>query len=144
MKTFYLVALFMFLAFGQLAQATELVLSKPSIVIVYSSPEKARSAKEGEENAEADADFSFYTLKIQKAMASIKGITIIKSKANQFRFANSDEKPVSHNDLHGLGFIFYKPQTKPVIFKGVATDEDVVCEASKFFEIKVKGYECGL
>jgi hypothetical protein len=121
-----------------------LVLKKPSLVIVYPLAEKSTSVKEQEELADADADFYYYASKIQKAMANSKTIAIVNSKANLFRFANKTQKSLSRKQLEGLGFIFYKPNSKPLVFKGVATDEDVVCQATIYFQIKVDGYECAL
>lgn len=144
MRIRYYIVLMFLIIFSKAAKASELALKRPSLVIVYPVAEKATSVKDQEESSEAASDFYYYAAKIQKAMANRQSVDLVSSKASHFSFANRTQKTLSRKQLQGLGFIFYKPNSKPFVFEGVATDEDVVCKAATYFQIKVDGYECAL
>ena len=143
MRTFFVAAASALILFADFANGKELNLHDASVVIFFSKSKALSSQKENEEFDEALADFGYYAGKFKEATKGQRVFRVIDSSAEQIRFGHNERSPVKSSDLGGFGFIFYKPRVQPVVIEGVATDVDLVCEASKLFKMSVEGYHCG-
>src|SRR6476661_5594511 len=109
-------------------EPTALVLNRPSVVVVYTPDAEVTEASRKEPGfADFIDDFEYYTQTVAAALHNTKGIAFYRSTSATISFKGGEHLPVTRQSLAGYGFIVYVPGKSPVIFRGVATDDDVLC-----------------
>ncbi|MFT3807853.1 hypothetical protein [Arenimonas sp.] len=104
-----------------------LVLDRVSVVAVFTPDSEIGEAERDEEGfADFVDDFEHYRRETAQALRDNPKVFYADSSAKEFRFKGSSQ-PVSRQSLSGYGFIVYAPGHDPVLFRGVATDDDVLC-----------------
>lgn len=137
------------LATGGLGQSADrtpasLVLSRPSVVVVF-TPGSEVTATSRQEPGFDDFidDFEYYARSLAVALRSDGEVAFYNSSAREIQFAGREHPPVTRQSLSGFGFVVYVPGKDPVIFQGVATDDDVLC-ALKALDPRLKiSPQCG-
>jgi hypothetical protein len=123
--------------------ASDLVLEKPSVVVLY-TPDADISRVDQNEPGFPDFldDFQTYQASVASALEGNPQIRYIATTARLVRFKGTS-RTVSRQALGGYGFVVFVPGETPVVFQGVATDHDVLCELRRQMPgaITVKG--CG-
>jgi hypothetical protein len=140
--------LFIAIFFAGLALATglpsTLTLDRPSVVAVY-TPDNEVTAAEKSSDGFADFidDFWVYRQAIESALRGNKEVAFVNSSATRILFKGNEHTPITRSSLSGYGFVIYVPGQAPVIFRGVATDDDVLCELKQIDpHVKVSA-QCG-
>ena len=141
-RTFLLLAIAVS-TFPAIAADGALVLRSPTVVILRDTQAEVRAHRKDQNYGEASSDFALYALRFEKAMKQHSDIKVIWSSRTQVRFTGNESPPVPRKSAEGgWGFVFYTPGAAPVVYRGVATDDHLVCIASRLFKRKVNEYAC--
>ena len=132
-------------AFASAASGREphLVLSKPSVVVLY-TPDRELSQAELNEPGFADFidDFQTYQMALAAALKGNRQVQFIATSALAVRLKGV-QKPLSRKALGGFGIVVFVPGKPPAVFEGVATDTDVLCELQRRLPKAVVVHGCG-
>ena len=119
-------------------------LRRPTILVLIDPVAEIRKHEDDREYVEALGDFGVYTNKMVNALRGQRGVRVRWSSADSVRFPGTQFKRVVRREVDGgWGYVFYRPGHEPIVYEGVAVDDDLVCTAIRLFEIKVHGYSCG-
>jgi len=124
--------------------ASALVLDRASVVVVFTpDSEVTKSTREEPGFDDFIDDFEHYRQSVAAALHDNRDVIFYSSSATKVSFKGGEHSAVTRRSLSGYGFIVYVPGKEPVIFQGVATDDDVLC-ALKGLEPRVRvPRECG-
>lgn len=111
---------------------SDLVLDRPSVVVVFTpdADVPASDKRSGDFN-EFISDFNYYSRSLASELQGKKNISFIVSSAKKVVFKGTKYSPITRSSLAGYGVIVYVPGKSPVVFDGVATDDDVLCALQK-------------
>lgn len=114
------------------AAPQELLLDRLSVIAVY-TPESEISEAERDEDGFADFvdDFEHYRRAIEDELRDNPKVFVASSPARRIAFKAAGIAPIPRESLSGYGFIVYAPGHAPVVFRGVATEDEVVCALKK-------------
>jgi hypothetical protein len=112
------------------------VIHGPTIVAFF-HPISQKELDNGEGDAEAGDDFSYYSSLVRKPLKSA-GIRYETIVARSFRVRVGKKIRVFHTGEIGIGYYFIAPGKEPHVEEGVMTDDDLVDEARKYFGIKIR------
>ncbi|MGY4516299.1 hypothetical protein [Lysobacter sp. HA18] len=125
------------------ARAAELVLSEPTVVVLY-PPQRELSAAEMNEPDFTSfiGDFQTYESAVALALRGNPKVRFLSTSVDRIHLKGV-RQPVVRKALGGYGFIVYVPRKPPAIFQGVATDQDVLCELHRRLPGAVVVHGCG-
>lgn len=128
MKLLFTAVLTLLAGIPGMARAQPLVLDRPSIVVVFRPDAEISAADRNSDGfGEFISDFDFYAASLASELRGRKDVAFIDSDATILEFNGKEHAPITRKDLSGFGFIVYVPGKPPTVFKGVATDTDVLC-----------------
>jgi hypothetical protein len=127
-----------------LAGSAALTLDRPSVVVL-STPSSELSLAEVNADGFADFidDFETYGRALAQALRGNEYVQFIDSNASSVSLLHSARPPITRSSLSGFGIIIFVPGKPPVIFEGVATDHDVLCELQRLLPQAVAHLSCG-
>lgn len=126
------------------AEPAALTLDRPSVVVLSTPDAEVSSAEAGTEAfAEFLDDFETYSRAVALALRKSTRVQFIDSNASTVRFLHSAHAPVTRRALSGYGFIVFVPGKAPVVFEGVATDQEVLCELKRLLPQADVQLDCG-
>lgn len=119
------------------AKRPEVFVIHGPAIIAFFHPISQKELDNGEGDAEAGDDFSYYSSVVRKPLknAGIRYETIV---ARSFRVRVGKKIRVFHTGEIGIGYYFIAPGKEPHVEEGVMTDDDLVDEARKYFGIKIR------
>ncbi|MCL6619304.1 MAG: hypothetical protein K6T33_05890 [Thermomonas hydrothermalis] len=121
----------------------DLLLSKPSVVVLY-TPDRELSQAERNEPGFTDFidDFQTYQMALAAALKGNRQVQYLVTSAPCVRLKGV-QQPVSRKALGGFGIVVFVPGKPPAVFEGVATDADVLCELHRRLPKAVVAHGCG-
>lgn len=121
-----------------------LVLNRPSVVALF-APDAELTKADREEPGFDDFidDFQHYAQAVAAALHDNQNVSFYSSSLPTVSFTGGEHRPVARRSLSGYGFIVYVPGKTPVVFRGVATDDDVLCALKGLAPWLNVSWQCG-
>ena len=113
-------------------------IRRPTVIAFFvANAVKSNDKSTDADAAEAGSDFSYYASLVQEPL-SHAGIDFQISEAPSFQIRNKKSTLNFQASKLGVGYVFIAPGRRPLVKRGVMTDQDLIETAKEYFRIAIK------